>query len=72
MYHFMNRAGESYFFKKGKKLHVGSSEGGGCSRSQFLIWRLAIEGAISFISEEEINCCVVKGRLEDYIRRILL
>ena len=44
--------------------------GGGCSRSQFLIWRLAIEGAISFISEEEINCCVVKGRLEDYIRRI--
>ncbi len=64
MYHFMNGEGESYFLRKGKKLHVGSSEGGGCSRSQFLIWRLAIEGAIS--------CCVVKGRLEDYIRRILL
>ncbi len=46
--------------------------GGGCSRAQFLIWGGAIEGAISFISEEEINCCVVKGRLEDYIRRILL
>ncbi len=31
----MNGEGESYFLRKGKKLHVGSSEGGGVADPNF-------------------------------------